>query len=113
MLEPGARIWVHIPGTGYVGVGKVLDKAKPITEFTLLDESGHECPNYEVLKQTPSIEKPEDELEYYVRVEWIRTFPLEQAIKEKGFFGNQNSVARPKTKAWTHTIERLKTRLGI
>ena len=39
-LEVGGRIWVNVPGQGYVGVGKVLDKAKPITEFRLPDSSG-------------------------------------------------------------------------
>ena len=52
-------------------------------------------------------------MEYYVRVEWTKTAPLVQAIKEKSFFGNQNSVAQPKAKKWVHTIERLKKRLEI
>ena len=30
-----------------------------------------------------------------VRVEWVKTVPLDEAVKEKGFFGNQNSAARP------------------
>ena len=25
MLEPGARVWVNAPGTGYLGVGEVVD----------------------------------------------------------------------------------------
>lgn len=112
-LESGDRIWVNVPGRGYVGVGKVLDKAKPITEFTLPAESGQECPIKEVVENTPSTEKPEDELEYYVRVDWIKTVPLDEAIKEKGFFGNQNSVAKPKARKWVHTIERLKKRFEI
>jgi len=32
---------------------------------------------------------------------------------QKGFFGNQNSVAKPKAKKWVHTVERLKSRFGI
>lgn len=112
-LDPGDRIWANVPGRGYVGVGKVVAKAKPITEFTLPDDSGQECPIEEVVENTPSTDKPEDELEYYVRVDWIRTVPLDQAIKEKGFFGNQNSVAKPKARKWVHTIERLKKRFEI
>ena len=45
-------------------------------------------------------------------VDWIKTLPLDQAIKEKGFFG-QNSVAKPKAKRWIHTIERLKKRFEV
>jgi hypothetical protein len=112
-LEPGDRIWANVPGRGYVGVGNILSKAKPITEFTLPDESGHEHPIKEVVTDTPSTDKPKDQLEYYVRVDWIKTVPLDQAIKEKGFFGNQNSVAKPKARKWVHTIERLKKRLEV
>ena len=56
---------------------------------------------------------PSEEQEYYVKVDWIKTVPLDNAIKEKGFFGNQNSVAKPKAKKWIHTIERLKKRFEI
>ena len=36
-----------------------------------------------------------------------------EAIKEKGFFGNQNSAAKPRAKRWLHTVERLKKRFEI
>ena len=38
---------------------------------------------------------------------------LNEAVSEVGFFGNQNTVARPKTHKWNHTIEQLKQRFGI
>jgi hypothetical protein len=113
ILEVGGRIWVNVPGSGYVGVGRVIEKAKPITEFTLPDGSGKPVPIKQLLPHTPEVNKPEDQLEYYVRVDWIKTVSLKDAVKEKGFFGNQNSAARPKTKKWTHTVERLKKRWGI
>jgi hypothetical protein len=31
------------------------------------------------------------------------------AIHERGFFGNQNSVTRPRSPKWVHTVERLKS----
>jgi len=46
-----------------------------------------------------------------VWVEWLQTVPVEQAIKEVGLFGNQNTVCRPTTPKWRWTIERLKVRL--
>ncbi len=113
MLEVGSRIWVNVPGRGYVGVGMVLEKAKPITEFKLRDDSGNQVPIKKIISNAPDINKPEDQLEYYVRVNWNKTVPLDKAIKEKGFFGNQNSAARPKTRKWTHTVERLKKRWEI
>lgn len=112
-LEINGRIWVNVPGQGYVGVGKVLDKPKPITEFRLSDESGKKVPITQLLKDIPSPDKPSDQLEYYVPVQWIKTVPLNQAVKELGFFGNQNSAARPRAQKWNHTVERLKKRWGI
>jgi len=91
----------------------VKEKAKPITEFTLPDKTGRQVPIKQVIPNAPDASKPADQLEHYVRVEWIKTVPLDKAIKEKGFFGNQNSAAKPKAKKWVHTIERLKKRFGI
>jgi len=48
-----------------------------------------------------------------VRVEWLKTVSVSEAIREKGFFGNQNSAAKPRAKRWLHTIERLKKRFEI
>lgn len=111
-LEPGARIWVNVPGRGYVGVGRVTGKSTPLNEFHVRDSSGQQRPIFEVA-ETPPPDQPVDLMEHYVPVEWIKTVSLEQAVKEKGFFGNQNSVAKPKAKKWVHTVERLKSRFGI
>jgi len=46
-------------------------------------------------------------------VEWIKTVPVTETIKEKGFFGNQNIFTRPRSKRSPHTIERLKARFGV
>lgn len=112
-LEPGARIWVNVPGTGYVGVGRVTGKATPLNEFRIPDASGQMRLIHEVLSSVPPADQPADIMEHYVPVQWIETVPLDQAIKEKGFFGNQNSVAKPKAKKWVHTVERLKVRFGL
>ena len=54
-----------------------------------------------------------EKAEKLVRVEWLKTVSSDHAIKEKGFFGNQNTVARPIAQKWNHTIERLKRRFEI
>ena len=46
-------------------------------------------------------------------VKWLKTVPLSQAIKEKGFFGNQNTVCKPMARKWNNTVERLKVRFGV
>lgn len=112
-LEPGNRIWVNVPGHGYVGVGEVLESAVSITEFTVRDENGEERLITDLIQHPPPIDRAEEELEHYVRVHWLQTVPLDQAIHEKGFFGNQNTVARPKARKWQFTIDRLKRRFGV
>lgn len=112
-LEPGDRIWVNVPGQGYVGVGEVMDEAVPIGEFTVTTEDGSVRPITEVIDIAPPTDVAEDLLEHYVRVRWLKAVALDQAIHEKGFFGNQNTVARPKARKWAHTVDRLKSRFGI
>lgn len=116
MLEPGARIWVNVPGTGYVGVGIVSAPMAPVDEFTVHDDDGNEAPIVQVSEPAASLNRAADNPEtadYLVRVDWLKTVDPELAIREKGFFGNQNSVARPRTAKWNYTVERLKSRFGI
>ncbi len=116
VLEPGDRIWGNVPGQGYVGVGRVTENVVPVTEFMVQNGNGQKVPITQVSLKAPAMHDPNrsaDEQEHVVRVEWLKTVPLENAIKEKGFFGNQNSVAKPRSKKWSHTIERLRTRFGI
>ena len=100
-------------GLGYVGVGRVLSKAKPITEFALPNAEGKQVPITQIVKNLPAVDKPTDQFEYFVRVKWVKTVALDEAVREKGFFGNPNSTARPRARKWTHTVERLKKRWGI
>jgi hypothetical protein len=112
-LVPGERVWVNVPSTGYVGVGRVLESAVPITVFEVARPGEGPRPIIETGAHLPPIDLPDEELEFFVRVKWLKTVPLEHAVKEVGFFGNQNTVARPRTSKWNHTIERLKQRFGI
>lgn len=116
LLEPGGRIWANVPGTGYVGVGEVLEPPVPVDEFLVEDESGEKVPIQSLRVNAAKMRRYADDperAEYVVRVRWLKTVPLAEAIKEKGFFGNQNSVARPVSATWDHTVERLKKRLGV
>lgn len=111
MLSPGDRVWVKIPKTGYVGVGRVTEAVLPGKEFTVQTPSG-ERPALDVLKHGGDYKKNADDpdkAEYFVRVDWIETFPESKAINEVGLFGNQNTVCQPSTPKWRHTVERLKT----
>ena len=55
----------------------------------------------------------EERAEYFVRVKWIKDVPIRQAVKQMGFFGNQNSVCKPKVASWLFTVDTLKKKWGI
>lgn len=111
MLAPGDRVWVKIPQTGYVGVGRVKAPSQPIRELVFQTAQG-EQPALEVLTDAPQYlarEADPDQVEYAVLIDWLETVNEAQAFKEIGLFGNQNSVCQPRTPKWRHTVERLKT----
>ena len=112
MLAPGDRVWVNVPQQGYVGVGRVTGHATPAAEFRLQDEGG-ERPALEVLTgadyHREFLDDPE-RCEYFVPVHWLNSLLLDNAIKEVGFFGNQNTICRPTTPKWRWTVDRLKER---
>ena len=112
LLSPGDRVWVKIPKTGYVGVGRVVEPMCPAKDFKVSTPAG-ERPIYEVLKSGDSFNEKhlnDPELtEYFVRVNWLDTVPVNKAANEVGLFGNQNTVCEPTTPKWRHTVERLKT----
>ena len=116
MLSPGDRVWVYIPGAGYVGVGEVQGAVTALDDFTVIDEAGHEVPLVGLPVKAAGLTRAADDpdkAEYLVSVKWVKTVPATKAVKEKGFFGNQNTVARPTTAAWGYTVDRLKQRWGI
>lgn len=113
LLEPGGRVWVYAPGYGYVGVGEALEKPERVTRFRVDAGGGRQVPVQEVLTAKPVADAPLEQQEHFVRVRWLKTVPVSEAVSEKGFFANQNSVARPRHSSWAFTVERLKSRWGI
>lgn len=116
MLEEGDRIWVNVPGKGYVGVGTVTHSVVPARESTVQAEDGSLSLLSEVPLDAPKILHPHENPEVanqVVGVRWIKTVPIDKAIREKGFFGNQNTVCKPRTSRWQHTIDRLKQRFVV
>lgn len=112
-LEPGSRIWVNIPHEGYVGVGRVLEAAQPArnTYFTI---DGQIHPFYDLPREGVYYENAaEEQQEHLVKVEWEKTAPRAQAVSEYGFFGNQNTVCRPRVDKWDFTIKRLKEKWNL
>lgn len=106
-LQPGERVWVNVPGTGYVGVGEVEKGAVPLEHFKV-NIGGIETPIVEAEIESSWMYDP-GQGEYFVKVKWIKAVELHEAVKEFGFFGNQHTVSRPKAQKWNFTVERLKT----
>ena len=110
ILSTGDRIWVNIPKTGYVGVGIVTETAQPAKDIRFqIDGNMIGFQELSTEGNYLSYQDDSEKSEYVVKVQWEKTIPETQAVKELGFFGNQNTVCRPTDPKWTYTIERLKT----
>ena len=109
MLSPGNRVWVNIPQNGYVGVG-IVKGTKEKAKDAIFTINGKDIAMRDLPLNGEYFDNEEDDdlAEYIVKVEWIKTVPEEKAVKELGFFGNQNSVCKPRNEKWEFTIERLK-----
>ncbi len=111
-LKEGHRVFVHIPGEGYVGVGEVTGTARPVKEF-MVTENGREVPLLEAGLAAPSMDHDlgnPDKCEYVVPVNWIKTVARESSFWEPNLFANQNTAARRRD---TDTIARLEQHFGL
>jgi hypothetical protein len=111
-LAPGHRLFVHVPGNGYVGVARVVAPAVSAHEFEVTTPDGtkqtlaaSKLKNREIL-----LGQGTDKAEMVVGVEWLKTVPLEEAFWDNGLFANQNSACRLRSR---FTIERLTQHFGI
>lgn len=115
LLAPGDRVWVNVPRQGYVGVGRVTGRATPAKDFTVCRD-GQDVPVLQAASHgsyhAGLVDDPE-RCEYFVSVQWLCTVPLDQAVRETGLFGNQNTICRPTTGQWRSTVERLKARFHL
>jgi hypothetical protein len=110
LLRPGDRVWVKVPGAGFVGVGRVTGLAQPASAFRVNTADG----DVSILDVATGSAYAREFLDdpdrccYFVPVCWLQTVPLEKAVREIGLFGNQNTVCKPTAPKWRYTVERLK-----
>jgi hypothetical protein len=105
-LFPGARIFVHIPKRGYVGVGLVSESAQRVGDFKV-EVDGKIVPILDAPLAAQRMRMDKDDpqgCEYLVRVDWIKTLPKEDAFWARGMFANQNSATKLRDQ---FTLERL------
>jgi len=101
---------VKVPGSGFVGVGRVTGRSQPASTFKVNTPEG-EVPVLDVAKRGSYhrewLDDPE-RCEYFAPIRWLQTVPLDQAVQEIGLFGNQNTVCKPTAPKWRSTVDRLK-----
>lgn len=113
-LKPGDRIWVNIPRVGYVGVGIVRQEMQMAKDIRfVVDGETFGFADIDTVGKYLGGEDDPVKAEYVVQVNWIKSVSETQAVKEIGFFGNQNTVCRPRDQKWVYTVERLKSIWGI
>lgn len=95
-LPLGARIFVNVPGAGYVGIGEVVGPAKRFDAATVT-VGGEET----LLSTLPLAadyrragDESDDMAEWVVPVQWEVTRPQTDGFWVKGMRGNQNSAFR-------------------
>ncbi len=115
LLEVDDIIWVQSPEHGYIGVGRVTSKFQPFEEFVVRSDGAEKLLGKCQLKgnYAHSAKADDDTREYCVGVRWLHTENLGDAVKQVGFFGNQNSVCRPRVAKWSHTVSNLRTRWKV
>jgi hypothetical protein len=112
-LQPGHRVFVHIPQHGYVGVGLVTESVQTVDNFEVDTPSGRRlilgAPDLKAPDMGHNADNP-DMWERVVRVKWIDSRPIGEAFWEPGFFANQNTAAKFRN---APTLERLKEHFNI
>ena len=106
-LPIGARVFTHIPKTGYVGVGVVIGEPMPFPQATL-DLDGQQR-NLTDLSLDGNYTHPDGE-EWIVPVRWVRQRPREKAFWKTGMFANQNSATKLRNR---FTLDQLSAEFGL
>lgn len=111
-LPLGARIFVNVPGSGYVGIGEVVGPAQRFDAATVTVD-GEET----LLSALPLAadyrrvgDESDDIAEWVVPVQWEATRPQADGFWVKGMRGNQNSAFRLYQQ---FTIDQVTAAIGV
>lgn len=111
-LPLAARLFVNIPGAGYVGVGEVIGEAQRFDVATVQVDGGEQLLSSQPLTATYRHDGDEaDEIaEWVVPVQWDVTRPQKDAFWVKGMRANQNSAFRMYQQ---FTIDQVTAEFGV
>jgi len=112
-LPEGARVFVCIPKTGYVGVGMVVGPAQRFDQAKIV-VAGQER-NVAELELNGSYQHSplpdnEDAAEYLVPIKWEKAWDRKDAVWVKGMFANENSVCKLRNR---FTLDALTRAFGL
>ena len=113
LLQPGNRVWVTVPGRGYVGVGRVTTPAAHFNEFNVLVNGVPTRITDDAVKLEATNAFEEEYAQHFVGIKWEKTVDLDKAVWERGFFAKQHIVMKPRHTTWDFTLERLKNLWGV
>lgn len=111
-LKPGNRVFVNVPGSGYVGVGEVISTVVPVREAQV-EVNERSVPLLRVDLKAKNMGEYADDpemTEKVVRVRWLNEVPRSQAYWEKGLFAKQHSACKLRNK---FTIEKVTQHFGL
>jgi hypothetical protein len=90
-------VFVHIPKSGYVGIGTVKREAQPYEEAEfLVDGELRKMTDLELVAdyRHDAPDDGQDRREWVVAVNWLKTVSREDALWKAGMFANQNSARK-------------------
>lgn len=109
-LVPGARIFVHIPKTGYVGVATVTGAADMFERVQVPINGVEQSLKDQSLRGNYHHAGGENCAEWVVPVDWVHAVPREEAFWKPGMFANQNSVTKLRQQ---FTIDQVSREFGL
>lgn len=97
-LPLGARVFTHIPKSGYVGIGEVVGEPRPFNQAVVhvngsdsllcgLELDGNYV--YDL-----KADEGQDVREWVVPVRWLKSTSRDRAFWQQGLFANQNSACK-------------------
>lgn len=111
-LPMGARVFVHLPGRGYVGVGTVTGEARRFDEAVVDLNGVASLLREQVLEgdYKRDDDHHDDMAEWVVPIEWQHAEPRERAFWKNGMYANQNTATRLRQQ---FTIDEVSAHFGL
>jgi hypothetical protein len=109
-LEPGDTVVAYLKNHGYVGIGKVIEKAVRVNEFRI---NGKSLKYFELKAPVIFDNCDNEKSEYPVKIEWIKTVDSKNAKwkSKSGLFTTQ--LVKASLQSQPKTMEFLEQQFGI